>query len=242
MPSKYDPAGALPLRVPPALREALDALVGRLPPTLPLPRNTVAVVALARGVAQLGAELARDPLAVHRAVAGEHAPSVVGALPDGAPTATGLPSTAADGGAPVEGDAAESRGRPGGRRAGAAGDAVGAPAEHAPTTPGAAPERGRSTAGARRGRAPTTDGARSGGAPLAAAVATLPEGVTRADVLARLLDALQNGRASVRGLCREAGVARSRVQAWVSGDGQVSDATAARVHAWLELQPRVDGA
>lgn len=74
-PAKYDPAKALPLRVSPELREALDALTARLPATLRLPRNTVAALALARGVEELGAELARDPMALHRALAGEAAPT-----------------------------------------------------------------------------------------------------------------------------------------------------------------------
>lgn len=94
MPSRYDPASALPLRVPPALRAALDALAARLPEPLELPRNAVAAAALARGVAMLGQELERDPLAVHRALAGQE--------PAPAPTAsaTGGSSAAALANAP----------------------------------------------------------------------------------------------------------------------------------------------
>lgn len=80
-PAKYDPAKALPLRVSPELREALDALTARLPAALRLPRNTVAALALARGVEELGAELARDPMALHRALAGEAAPTAAERAP-----------------------------------------------------------------------------------------------------------------------------------------------------------------
>ena len=68
-PAKYDPTKALPLRVAPELREALDALGARLPAALRLPRNTVAALALARGLEALAAELERDPMALHRALA-----------------------------------------------------------------------------------------------------------------------------------------------------------------------------
>lgn len=70
MPAKYDPHKALPLRVPPELRRALETLTARLPAPLRLPRNTIAVLALARGLAVLGAELQRDPMALHRALVG----------------------------------------------------------------------------------------------------------------------------------------------------------------------------
>lgn len=88
-PAKYDPAKALPLRVPSELRARLDAVTGSLPLALRLPRNTVAVLALARGLEELGAELHRDPMALHRALAG------VGSAPEGtehAPRAPGAPS------------------------------------------------------------------------------------------------------------------------------------------------------
>lgn len=84
MPAKYDPAKALPLRVPPDVRKRLDALVDQVPPALRLPRNSVALAALVRGLEQLGTELARDPMAVHRALAGEGA----------SPPSTGNASTA----------------------------------------------------------------------------------------------------------------------------------------------------
>ena len=74
-PAKYDPSRALPLRVSPDLRAALDALTARLPAALRLPRNTVGALALTRGLEVLGAELARDPMALHRMLAGEPRPS-----------------------------------------------------------------------------------------------------------------------------------------------------------------------
>lgn len=93
-PAKYDPTKALPLRVAPELREALDALGARLPAALRLPRNTVAALALARGVAVLGAELERDPMALHRALAAGAATG--GAATGAASTSPGLaPSTTA---------------------------------------------------------------------------------------------------------------------------------------------------
>lgn len=70
MPSKYDPASSLPLRVPPEVRASLDDMGARLPPGLGLPRQSVAVAALRRGLVVLGAELDADPMAVHRALAG----------------------------------------------------------------------------------------------------------------------------------------------------------------------------
>lgn len=75
MPSKYDRETALPLRVPAELRAELDALVDQVPAALRLPRNSIAVAALTRGLVQLRAELARDPLAIHR--------GLVGGAPDG---------------------------------------------------------------------------------------------------------------------------------------------------------------
>lgn len=89
-PAKYDPTKALPLRVAPELREALDALGARLPAALRLPRNTVAALALARGLEALAAELERDPMALHRALA------TGGAATGAASTSPGLaPSTTA---------------------------------------------------------------------------------------------------------------------------------------------------
>lgn len=70
MPSKYDREAVLPLRVPRELRARLDAVRALVPAPLTLPRNSVAVAALARGLDALAAELARDPTAVHRALAG----------------------------------------------------------------------------------------------------------------------------------------------------------------------------
>jgi len=70
MPSKYDRNATLPLRVPPELRARLDAVRALIPAPLALPRNSVAVAALARGLDTLAAELASDPTAVHRALAG----------------------------------------------------------------------------------------------------------------------------------------------------------------------------
>lgn len=70
MPSKYDREATLPLRVPRELRARLDAVRALVPAPLTLPRNSVAVAALARGLDALAAELARDPTAVHRALAG----------------------------------------------------------------------------------------------------------------------------------------------------------------------------
>lgn len=88
-PAKYDPTKALPLRVAPELREALDALGARLPAALRLPRNTVAALALARGVAVLGAELERDPMALHRALAaGGAATGAASTSPGDAPSTT----------------------------------------------------------------------------------------------------------------------------------------------------------
>ena len=69
MPSAYDPAEALPLRVPSELRDALDTLVAALPPNLRLSRNSVAVAALHLGLNVLRDELGRDLLAVHRELA-----------------------------------------------------------------------------------------------------------------------------------------------------------------------------
>ncbi len=86
MPSKYDRETALPLRVPAELRAELDALVDQVPAALRLPRNSIAVAALTRGLVQLRAELARDPMAVHRALVGE--------APDGG-ASTGSTSTKA---------------------------------------------------------------------------------------------------------------------------------------------------
>ncbi len=68
-------------------------MTARLPAALRLPRNTVAALALARGLEVLGAELARDPMALHRALAGgaapphpeEHAPSTSEARTDRTP-------------------------------------------------------------------------------------------------------------------------------------------------------------
>lgn len=203
MPSRYDPASALPLRVPPALRAALDALAARLPEPLELPRNAVAVAALARGVALLGQELERDPLAVHRALAGQEpapapTPSATGGSsgehPVNAPSVTGESSAAA---------------------------LVNAP----------------STTGARSARAPSRPRPRAEGAPLAAVLEgdpVLPEGVTREAVLARLLEAVQTKRISMLRACTLAGVARSRVTRWAAGEGDVTDATAARLFAVLE--------
>lgn len=83
MPAKYDPTKALPLRVPAELRARLDAVASMVPAPLRLPRNTVAVVALARGLEAIAAELSRDVMAVHRAVAGD-----VVAAPAAAPPST----------------------------------------------------------------------------------------------------------------------------------------------------------
>lgn len=68
-------------------------MTARLPAALRLPRNTIAALALARGLEVLGAELARDPMALHRALAGgaapphpeEHAPSTSEARTDRTP-------------------------------------------------------------------------------------------------------------------------------------------------------------
>lgn len=83
--------------MPSELRERLDALTNALPLALRLPRNTVAVLALARGLEELGAELHRDPMALHRELAGlgsapegdGHAPGVLGELPVTAPSSHG---------------------------------------------------------------------------------------------------------------------------------------------------------
>jgi len=80
-PAKYDPSRALPLRVSPDLRAALEALTERIPAALRLPRNTVAALALTRGLEVLGAELARDPMALHRMLAGEPRPSAPASTP-----------------------------------------------------------------------------------------------------------------------------------------------------------------
>ena len=102
MPSKYDPEGALPLRVPPELRRALESFARTLPRGLSLPRNAVAVAALSAGLDVLRAELGADPFAVHRvysaAVGG--AEQVQGVLPlqplaAGAPIARGNPGARA---------------------------------------------------------------------------------------------------------------------------------------------------
>ena len=89
MPAKYDPTRALPLRVPADLRARLDAVASLVPAPLRLPRNTVAVVALARGLEALAAELERDVMAVHRAVAGDAvaAPAAPAARSERAPRA-----------------------------------------------------------------------------------------------------------------------------------------------------------
>ncbi len=107
MPSKYDRAGALPLRVPPELRAAVDALVAELPRGLPLNRNAVAVAALHTGLDALRAQLAADPFAVHRvyaaAVEGEHQAQGVlplSSTPARAPIARGIGGTSAPGVAP----------------------------------------------------------------------------------------------------------------------------------------------
>ena len=69
MPSTYSKDRTLPLRVSPQLRAQLDALGAMVPAALRLPRNTIAVVALTRGLESLAAEMRRDPMSVHRALA-----------------------------------------------------------------------------------------------------------------------------------------------------------------------------
>ena len=86
MPSTYDPAEALPLRVPRDLRAELDTLVATLPRSVALPRNSVAVAALRRGLEALRVELGADPLAVHRALAKGESATVRG---DGGASAPG---------------------------------------------------------------------------------------------------------------------------------------------------------
>ena len=88
MPSKYDREAVLPLRVPRELRARLDAVRALIPAPLALPRNSVAVAALARGLDTLAAELASDPTAVHRALAGSTSTAA-------ADTSTGSSSDAA---------------------------------------------------------------------------------------------------------------------------------------------------
>lgn len=69
MTAKASGPTALPLRVPPELREQLDALTLKVPSGLALPRNSVAIAALLVGVKELSKGLDGDPVAVHRALA-----------------------------------------------------------------------------------------------------------------------------------------------------------------------------
>lgn len=101
MPSKYDRAGVLPLRVPPELRAEVDALAASLPRGLPLARNAVAVAALRAGLDALRVQLAADPFAVHRvyAAAVEGEPQVQGVTPSTSTPAAGAPIARGNGGA-----------------------------------------------------------------------------------------------------------------------------------------------
>ena len=128
MPSKYDREATLPLRVPRELRARLDAVRALVPAPLTLPRNSVAVAALARGLDALAAELARDPTAVHRALAGS---TSTGA----ADTSTGSSSDAAG-----QGEHARST--------------HAARTEHTPSTPRARSKRAPSKARARTEHTP----------------------------------------------------------------------------------------
>lgn len=97
MPSKYDPGGALPLRVPPELRRDLETFAATLPRGLTLPRNAVAVAALRAGLDVLRAEIGADPFAVHRVYA-----AAVGSgdqLQVALPSAAGAPTARGNGGA-----------------------------------------------------------------------------------------------------------------------------------------------
>lgn len=71
MPAKYNRDAALPLRVPPVVREALDKVRKLAPARVPVTRNAAGVAALILGTAALERALRADPNAVSRVLAGE---------------------------------------------------------------------------------------------------------------------------------------------------------------------------
>lgn len=71
MPAKYNRDAALPLRVPPVVREALDKVRKLAPARVPVTRNAAGVAALILGTAVLERALRSDPNAVSRVLAGE---------------------------------------------------------------------------------------------------------------------------------------------------------------------------
>ena len=205
MPSKYDRAGALPLRVPPELRAAVDALVAELPRGLPLNRNAVSVAALSVGLDALRAQLAADPFAVHRAYAaaveGEH--QAQGVLPSTSTPAAGAPIARDNGGA---------------RAPGVAPDASRDRDEGAPD-PAAARSRPRAETSTRRRSTPAT----RGGAPLPSTGVPEPPDAPAPDIVRELLSTvLDRDRAApsgakgwtVKALAAALGCDRRAVQAF----------------------------
>ena len=188
MPSAYDPNTALPLKVPAELRARLDAVTARLPATLKLPRNSVAVAALVVGLDALSRDLAGDAMAVHRVLAGDALP---GTPP---PASTPTPARAA-----LDGDTVR------GTR-----DTVGA---RAPRT---APRPSRATR-PKRPRAPTPTAARDGGALETPDAPDAPDAATVRELLTTVLQlgasTAPGGRGwTVKGLAAAVGCDRRAVQ------------------------------
>ena len=212
MPSKYDREAVLPLRVPRELRARLDAVRALAPDLLRLPRNSVAVAALARGLDTLAAELASDPAAVHRALAGS--------------TSTGAAraSTPSTGGALA-------RGRE---------HAPSVPAAHtvpAQSTTRARSERGPSTARARTGNARSKARARTEHAPPAGPVeggdgGSDGEALDAAAVLVRFLAS----GLKVAPFAARHGVARSTLQMWATGKRPLPAVALALVVKGLDVE------
>jgi hypothetical protein len=208
MPSKYDREAVLPLRVPRELRARLDAVRALAPELLRLPRNSVAIGALARGLDTLAAELASDPTAVHRALAGSTST---------APARASTPSTGSSSGTLA-------RGR---ERAPSVPAARTVPAR---STTRARSERGPSKARARTGNAPSTTRARTEHAPPAGPVDG--EALDAAAVLVRFLAA----GVKVAPFAKAHGVARSTLQMWATGKRPLPAAALALVVKGLDVE------
>lgn len=208
MPSKYNRDATLPLRVPPELRARLDAVRALAPELLRLPRNSVAVAALARGLDTLAAELASDPTAVHRALAGS---TSTGAA------AASTPSTGSSSGTLA-------RGR---ERAPSAPAARTVPAQSKARARSA---RGPSKARARTAKAPSTTRARAEHAPPAEHLDG--EALDAAAVLVRFLAA----GVKVAPFAKAHGVARSTLQMWATGKRPLPAAALALVARGLDVE------
>lgn len=146
MTAKASAPTALPLRVPPELRERLDALTLKVPAGLALPRNSVAIAALLVGIDTLSKALDAEPVAVHRALA---------------EVSANAPRVPSRGAGPRRGDG-------GARAPRAAPDAPGPTPERAPARPAArprpraaaAPSSARTIPAAEPADAPTADAVR----------------------------------------------------------------------------------